>query len=364
MDTEDTSRRADLEAAFDKVSQASEPAPEPVQESLAIPDAPIGDKSVEETAAQKARDERGRFSKIGEKSPEPTPKVAEKPVEKPVVQAVVPTPAIPTPTPEVTLPKIAPPRALKATTREGWQKLPREMQEDLAAWDRETLKTKSEAAQAMQMASTFKETVGPYEHLFRAEGVEPLQGIGNLMRTTAALATGAPQTKAQIVAGIIKTYGVDIATLDALLSGQGAPAAAPAYDPGMVARQAQEAVERTLQQYQQRAAQQTAAQQFEAFQATEPEFFDDLKDDMAKLLDSGFAKDYNDAYAKAQLLNPSVARVLEQRKAAASSSGVQRAQAAASSVKAQPAIGIAPSPERDRRGDLEDAWNRVHGGNR
>ena len=360
MDTEDTGRRADLEAAFDKVSQASEPAPEPVQESLAIPDAPIGDKSVDEVAAQKARDEKGRFSKIGESPKEPTPKVVEKPVE----QKVEASPSAPPPTPEVAQPKISPPRSLRVTAREAWQKLPREMQEDIAVWDRETLKTKSEAAQAMQMASTFRETIAPFEQQFRAEGVEPLQGIGNLLRTTAALATGAPQTKAGIVANIIKTYGVDIATLDALLSGQAAPPQQQTYDPNMIARQAQEAVKRELQQYQQQAAQKTAAQQLETFQSTEPEFFDDLRDDMSRLLESGFAKDYNDAYAKAQLLNPSVSRVLEQRKAAASSNGVQRAQAAASSVRGQPAVGIAASPERDRRGDLEDAWNRVHGGNR
>ena len=360
MDDNDNSRRADLEAAFDKVEQA-QATPEPVQEVVATPDSPIGDKPEESAEAKKARDEKGRFApKIGEKASEPqkeveTVKVAEKPA----------SPSAPPPTTEVTPPKIAPPRSLKATTREGWAKLPREMQEDIAVWDRETLKTKSEAAQAMQMASTFKETIAPFEHLFRAEGVEPLQGIGNLMRTTAALATGAPQTKASIVAGIIKTYGVDIATLDALLSGQ-APSQPqqPAYDPGMVAREAQEAVKRELQQYQQRAAQTTAASQLEAFEATEPEFFDDLRDDMARLLESGFAKDYNDAYSKAQLLNPTVARVVEQRKAAASANGVQRAQAAASSVRGQPAVGIAASPERDRRGDLEDAWNKIHGGSR
>jgi hypothetical protein len=359
MDNEDTSRRADLEAAFDKVEQA-QATPEPAQEVIAVPDAPIGDKATDDAASQKARDEKGRFApKIGDKAPEPPKEVA--PVK---VEAKPAAPSAPPPITEVAQPKIAPPRSLKATTREGWAKLPREMQEDIAVWDRETLKTKSEAAQAMQMASSFKEAISPYEHLFRAEGVEPMQGIGNLMRTTAALATGAPQTKASIVAGIIKTYGVDIATLDALLSGQAAPQAQPSYDPGMVARQAQEAVRQELAQYQQRAAQTTAASQLEAFEATEPEFFDDLRDDMARLLESGFAKDYNDAYSKAQLLNPTVARVVEQRKAAASANGVQRAQAAASSVRGQPAIGVAASPERDRRGDLEDAWNKIHGGNR
>jgi hypothetical protein len=361
MDTEDTGRRADLEAAFDKVEQASAPTPEPIQESVAIPDAPIGDKAEDEAAAQKARDDKGRFAKIGDKSPESTPKVVEaKPVEAKVV-----TPAIPTPTPESTLPKIAPPRSLKATTREGWQKLPREMQEDIAVWDRETLKTKSEAAQAMQFREQYQQHIGPFEQVFRQQGVEPLQGLNNIVRAAVPLYTGSAQDRVGVIAGLIRDFKVDIGMLDSALSGQAIPQQAqPAYDPGMIARQAQEAVKRELQQYQQQAAQRTAAEQLSAFEATEPEFFDDLRDDMSRLLESGFAKDYNDAYNKAQLLNPTVARVIEQRKAAASVNGAQRAQAAASSVKAQPAIGIAATQERDRRGDLEDAWNKIHGGSR
>ena len=359
MDDNDTSRRADLEAAFDKVEQASA-APEPVQEVISVPDAPIGDKP-DDSAAQKARDEKGRFAtKIGDKPAEP-PKAAE-PVKVEVKPAA---PSAPPPTPEVTPPKIAPPRSLKATTREGWAKLPREMQEDIAVWDRETLKTKSEAQQAMQMASSFKEAIGPYEHLFRAEGVEPMQGIGNLMRTTAALATGAPQTKASIVAGIIKTYGVDIATLDALLSGQAAPPQQQAYDPNMVARQAEEAVDRKIKQLEQQAAREKASKMLEEFQAESPEFYDDeVRSVMERLLSAGLATDFKDAYNQAIERLPAYQRIIEQRKAAASVSGVQRAQAAASSVRGNPATGIAASVERDRRGDLEDAWNKIHGGNR
>jgi len=360
MDDNDSSRRADLEAAFDKVEQA-QATPEPAQEVIAVPDAPIGDKATDDAASQKARDEKGRFAtKIGDKASEP-PKEAE-PVK---VEAKAAPPSAPPPTPEVTPPKIAPPRSLKATTREGWAKLPREMQEDIAVWDRETLKTKSEAQQAMQTNERLNnEIVNPMSQMFREEGVEPIQGLKNLALAYATVKNGSPDQKVDVIARLIQVGRVDISLLDARLSGQAAPQQQPSYDPGMVARQAQEAVRQELQQYQQRAAQTTAASQLEAFEATEPEFFDDLRDDMARLLESGFAKDYNDAYSKAQLLNPTVARVVEQRKAAASANGVQRAQAAASSVRGQPAIGVAASPERDRRGDLEDAWNKIHGGNR
>jgi hypothetical protein len=217
----------------------------------------------------------------------------------------------------------------------------------------------------MQFREQYQQHIGPFEQVFRQQGVEPLQGLNNIVRAAVPLYTGSAQDRVGVIAGLIRDFKVDIGMLDSALSGQAIPQQAqPAYDPGMIARQAQEAVKRELQQYQQQAAQRTAAEQLSAFEATEPEFFDDLRDDMSRLLESGFAKDYNDAYNKAQLLNPTVARVIEQRKAAASVNGAQRAQAAASSVKAQPAIGIAATQERDRRGDLEDAWNKIHGGSR
>ena len=336
---------ADVAAAIEKLDKP----PEPVAEIVASE--PIGE--VKETAAEaKARDEKGRFAKIGDKAPEP-PKEA----EAPKVEVKAAPPVAPPPNPEPVKPRFKAPSSLRPTSREAWDKVPVEVQEDIDRIDREVRKVMQESAQARQGYERFKEAVTPYEPLFRAEGVDTMQGINNLMRATAVLATGAPQAKADLIANLIQRYGVDIATLDARLSGQAAPQQQQVYDPGMVAREAQEAVRRELAQYQQQAAQKTAAQQLEAFQATDPEFFEDLKEDMSKLLESGFAKDYSDAYAKAQVLNPSVARVLEQRKAAANQGSTQRAVAAASSIRAQPTAAVpiitGGSLEDDVRASIE-----------
>jgi len=358
MADNETSLKEDLAAAFEAADKASEPAPVEAVVEVSAPVDPIGESA--EAKEARVRDEKGRFTaKVGDKDPEP-PKVA----EAPKAEVKPPPPAEPAPIVEPEKPKARPPASWKPTAREGWDKVPQDIQAEVIRRERETAMALQESSEARQTYSKFKELTSPYEPMFRAEGVDAMQGIGNLMRATAVLATGAPQAKADLIANLIQRYGVDIATLDARLSGQAQQPQQSAYDPGYIARQAQEAVRRELAQYQQESAKKTAAQQLEAFQATEPEFFADLRDDMSRLLETGFAKDYNDAYSKAQLLNPTVARVIEQRKAAASVSGVQRAQAAASSVRGNPATGIAASVERDRRGDLEDAWNKVHGGNR
>ena len=356
MAENENSSRDDFAAAFDAATPTPEAAPAPV-EVIATPE-PIGE-SVEAREAR-VRDEKGRFAaKIGDKAHETPPKE----VEAPKVEAKVTPPSEPTPTPEPVKADIPPPRSLAAPLREAWKKLDATEREYLLKREGEVTRVHSEAQQYRQVAEKYKEITSPYEPLFRAEGVDTMQGINNLMRATAVLATGAPQAKADLIANLIQRYGVDIQQLDARLSGQAMPQAQhqPTYSPEMIAQQAQEAVRRELAQYQQQAAQRTAAQQLEAFQATEPEFFDDLKEDMGKLLETGFAKDYNDAYAKAQLLNPVVARIVEQRRAAASSSGVHRAQAAASSVRGQPTAG-GPAPSGGSTSDdVARAWAAVEG---
>jgi DNA-binding TFAR19-related protein (PDSD5 family) len=235
------------------------------------------------------------------------------------------------------------------------------MQEDISRIDKEARKLASESAEARQTFDKYREIVSPYEHLFRAEGVEPLQGINNLMRTTAMLATGPQQTKAQIVAGIIKTYGVDIATLDALLAGQPASPQQyqqPAYQPPDPRQFRDPRLDALLQQ-QTHKVQQEAAEQLSEIE--NEDFYDDLRDNMAKLLEAGLVKTAREAYDRAALFHPEVAKVMEQRRAAASQGSTQRAQAAASSIKPQPAVGVAATSDRGWAGAVEDAWEKLNG---
>lgn len=357
----DDNRREDIAAAFEAAEKAPEPTPEPIQQDLAIatPPEPIGEKP---------RDDKGRFApKIGEEpKPEVKPKAEAKPAEvpkaedKPPVEAKPAEPAKPV---EPERPKVRAPASWKPTAREGWDKVPPDIQQEVIRREREITHTLSETAEARQNYSKFKETIAPFEHMIRSEGVEPVQAVGNLLRTAASLATGPQQTKAQIVAGLIKTYGVDIATLDSLLSGQ-APAQQPqGYQaPPNPAQFRDPRLDALLEQQTQRVQQQAA----EALADVEQEeFFDDVRQDMADLLEvaskRGVALSARDAYTRAVALHPEVSRVLEQRKAAGVSNGAaQRAAAAASSVRAQPTATVA-SAGGSLREDLVAAMERLNG---
>ena len=365
MAENETSLRDDLSAAFDKVEQAAEPAPAPPeapQDAVASSE-PVG---VKVGSDGKPRDEKGRYlspEKVaigGEeaKKAESPPKV-EDGLAKPPVEAA---PAEPTPTPEVEKPKFRAPASWKPTAREGWDKLPPDIQQEVMRREKEISSTLNETVEARQTYQKFKETVGPYEHMFRAEGIEPIQGIGNIIRTTAALATGPQQTKAQIIATLIKSYGVDIATLDALLAGQtpqqGVTQQAPPYDPR---------VDQLLRQIEQAKAQKETQLQRQAQEALSEieaeEFFDDVREDMADLLEvaakRGVAMSPKDAYNRAVMLHPEVSKVLEQRKAAATQGATQRAMAAASSVRAQPTAAPAGPVGDSIKDALESAWDRL-----
>lgn len=358
--------KEDIAAAFDKADEPT-PAPEPVEAPAeVVAAAPVG-----ENQDGKVRDEKGRFaSKIGEapaeKKPE-APKQLEIPQPKTVkvpsiatgkdmeVEVGIPQP----PAPEK--PKARPPSSWKPTAREGWDKVPPEIQEEVLRVDREVRKVMSESAVARNAYQRFRETVTPFEPLMKAQGAEPMQVVGNLLRTAAQLATAPSQRRAEIVADIIKTYGVDIPALDSILSGQPAPTQAPQqWQPPDPAQFRDPRLDALLAQ-QQTVLQQKAASQIE--EVEQEEFFEDVREDMADLLEvaskRGVALSARDAYNRAVMLHPKASRVMEQRRAAATQNGAtQRAIAASSSVRAQPASGVESPKDLDLRSAIEAAFNK------
>jgi hypothetical protein len=364
---EESSLKDDIAAAFD----AAEPNKDgPVIDAPAVKDtpqdsiepSPIGDKA-DADAAQRARDDKGRFAKIGEQPALKVtpPKEGEvKPPEEKAPEAAKPVETAP---PEVV--KVKPPASWKPTAREGWDKVPADIQQEVIRRERETAIALQETAEARRTHEAFKQLTSPYQPLFQAEGVDPIQGVGNLLRTTAMLATGPQGTKAQIVAGIIRTYGVDLETLGALLQGQPAPASAQPTAPPRDPRVDQLLAEvNQAKQFKQQQLEQQAMSAIEQIQ--QEEFFNDVREDMADILEvaarRGLQMSAKDAYNRAIAIHPEVSRVLEQRRAAANSNGsTQRAMAASSSVKGSPtAAPIAPSGQ-SLQDDIAAAWDRVAG---
>lgn len=276
-------------------------------------------------------------------------------------------------------PELKPPQNWKAAAREEWANLPRHVKEEAKRVEIETMRVMRESAQARKFAENFEKTLTPYKAFITGE---PLQVMNSLFQTAVALQTAPPVDKAHLVAQIIKGYNVDIETLDKLLAGQ-----AP-QDTQTQARQSQQPaqfrdprVDQWLEREQQektRAAQQTV-QTF----AREAEFLDEpwpgkvrsdgspvlVRDLVANLLDAassdGIDLSLKEAYAQVVQQHPDVSKVLRQReeaqRAATAKAATQRARAASSSVRSQPASRPQGAQKADLDAILDEAFSSATG---
>jgi len=364
-----TTMRDALEAAFEKADEplptpvASDPAPaldsiEPVEassEPTAAPEATQDlntlseEKPVDNEALQQPeRDEQGKFKK-----PEG-------------VQAG---------------PKSAPrqqgekaPASWRPDIREHWGTLPEPVRAEIQRRESEVARTLQETAEARKTAEAVMKTIEPYQAFIKAENSNPLQAIDNLMGTAARLRTGTAPELAQLVAGIVNQFGTGrfgngfIEMLDSALAGQ-----TPKQDPQQLAieqvlNQRLAPMQNMLTQFQQAQLQQqqqaTQAAQSEVSTFLErAEFGNDVREDMADIIEAAQRRGQNislqDAYKKACLMNDSVRAVISQRVKAKgaqqTTQAAQKARSAAVQVSGAAPMGALRQESTDVRTAIEAA---------
>lgn len=337
--------REDVAAAVEALSAAPEETTEPTTE--AAPAEVEAAPEPTETPAEKTqreRDEAGRF-KAKSEAKTAAPKTEAK-AETPAPVAAAPA-QTPIPAPAVTTPSIKAPQSWRADVREKFAALPPEVQAEVVRRETEIAQTLQGASEPKKFFEQFKQLVGPYEGMIRAEGSDPLKAVGNLLQTAAALRTAPPEHKAQLVAQLVQSYDIPIEALAAALDGK-APAAQgrpqPQVDPTAIAQQVRQQL---MQEFQQKQFAEST-QKAEAW-AQDKEFIEDVRVDAANILEvyarSGRALTLDQAYDMACRNHPEVSKVLEQREAAKKSAesvaAATKARAAGSSVKSQPAVAPA-----------------------
>ncbi len=256
-----------------------------------------------------------------------------------------------------------PPVGLSPEAREVWSDVPDAVKSEIAKREKDYANGIKQYAESAKRAQAMDRTLQPYQQLFAMNG-----GAANfmpgLMQTASVLQMGAPAQKAEMVANLIKQFGVDIRTLDNLLVGQAPPkevqqqsevqqavnqAVAP-YQQHMQQIQA-------AQQHQQQAAQQEISNEVQTF-ASDPshEFYHDVKAEMADILDlasnRGYQMTMQEAYDKACQLNPQISKILMTR-GQAPTDGQRRAAGSVHGTLGGPGGQSAPD---SMRAAIEDAW--------
>lgn len=280
-------------------------------------------------------------------------------------QAITPGPA-----------ELKPPQSWKSTAREKWNTLAPEVREEVLRIERETKQAIAAHAAEKKYAQSFREVVTPYEAQIRAEGSTPERAVQNLLQTALALRTAPPAHKAELMAETLITYGVPlehlVASLERRLSGQPAPRQPQgqqfqpqSLDPASIAKQVREELMSSLEKQRESQAIERGLSEVEVFGA-DKEFFDDLREDMADIIDRannrGSPITLEQAYNRAAREHPEASKVFEQREAASraakANASTQRSRNAASSVRSSPAVNPGSvGRELSRREVIEKAWD-------
>ena len=272
-----------------------------------IADAPSNDNDLHSPdAAAKARDEQGRFARHEEK-PNIT---AEAPKADATTQPqdVAPTDA------QSVIPQSAPaarPVSWKKEFQPTWDKLntgipltPEESKK-LAAYN--TQREGEYAAGISQYktiadgAKHLTDVVQPYSGLFQQYGINAPTLLQSMLEAHKVLALGSLQEKLQRFSQLAQEYGIPLNAVAQNEQG--------ALDPNVMhlMQETQSVKEQLAQVAQWRNQQETQAvnQQVEKFNDAEKyPYFQDVRNEMADLLQNGAAKDLDDAYLKAVRFNP------------------------------------------------------------
>ena len=187
---------------------------------------------------------------------------------------------------------------------------------------------------------TLNKALAPHMEYLNQVGVAPETAISTLIAAEKVLRTSDQQTKTQMFMKLAHDYGIDTNSLTNI-----------PFDPYKYQLeqqlQAQQAQLAQIMQSRQIAEEAQLGQTIEQF-AQQHEYFDEVRETMADLLDKGLASDLNDAYSKAVRLNDDVFARTTQTNVQVNpiqraNNAAKAAKAAAVSVKGAPKGGMRPT---------------------
>lgn len=237
--------------------------------------------------------------------------------------------------------ELKPPSQWKPEVREHWNKLPKVVQQEIHRREADAMRLIGSVGPKIRMADEVAQHMSPFSERLQTNGVSPSTFLGDVFTTIRNLAGGTPQQKAEVVANIVQSYGVDLRALDAALTGRIRTPPEVQQARNLAAR-----AEMVLQQNAQQGVQQIQVEadatvsQF----AADPkhEFIDDVRDLMADLVEAGRVHNLEDAYSAAVWAHPDTRKILLQReaqqRAAVKTRRASAARMASSSVSGTPSL--------------------------
>tara|TARA_R110000764_G_scaffold14411_10_gene41159 strand:+ start:487 stop:1626 length:1140 start_codon:yes stop_codon:yes gene_type:complete len=370
-----TTLRDTISAAYEEPEAAPEQAPEQAEfTEPTFEPSDLADSPADDSPAAEAADASKDLNALSEEAPEVEAPIEEAPRNeksktKGKDEGMTPGPKSgPKPQGERA------PASWKPETREHWAALPEGVRAEVSRRESEVARTLQETAEGRRSYEAVMKTIEPYQHFIKAENSNPLQAIDNLMATAARLRTGTAPELATMVAGMVSQFGVGrfgngfVELLDQALSGQQVKVDPQQAALDQVLDQRLAPMQNMLQRFEQAQqqnqaqSQQSATNEVASF-LSRAEFGEDVREDMADLLEVAQRKGQNlslgDAYKKACVLNDNVRAVLSQRVQAKGAQGTtqaaQRARSAAVQVSGAAPMGGPKQEATNVRNAIEAA---------
>lgn len=330
-----------------EVVEAQEPAAQEAPETGTEKSEETLDIVAREIGKQRERDEAGRFAKKQGEAP-----VLEKTVVPGQEEPVAPVVQEP--------PKHNPFSAWKKEAQEKLSLLEPDVQQMIVEREGQFHRGIEQYKEEANFARTIKKAVAPHAEYMQQLGVTPDFALSHLVGVERQLRTGSAEQKAAMFQQMALDYGVDLGQI-----------AQMPFDPNMFRLQQQvnilQAQLQTPQASQQTAEDGEIESTIDEFSRTH-EHFEELRGDMALLLQEGKAANLDDAYVKAIRLNDGLfekyqAKQLEESRrneAMKANQAAKAAKAAAVSVKGAP-TGITHSPTPATTEDAVRQAMKQHG---
>jgi hypothetical protein len=252
-----------------------------------------------------------------------------------------------------------PPASWKKDYHEAWTTADPKLKE--YAWKREEeMRAGVEPLLSKaQFADQIQQAIEPYMNNIRGLGIEAPQAVKALMEADNVLRHGSPQQKQAYFAQLAQQYGINMGDVQVQPT-----------DPNFYAIQNELAQVRgevlNWKQQQENAQNEALLQEINQFQA-KAEYFEEARPTMIQLLNSGVAKDLDDAYQKAIRLDSDLFTKHQQAsqgaadaaKREASNKAAKAARAAAVSVKSSTPGAATSTKAQDRRSLLMEQFDNM-----
>lgn len=253
--------------------------------------------------------------------------------------------------------------APKTWTKEAladWATLPPRVQQEVLKREEDFLRGITQYKTAAEIGQRYDAVAQPYQAVLQAENIDPVQLFQSFAANHYLLSKGTEDQKLQIAASLVDGYGIDFAKLIDYMGDRAIGAPDP-YVKQLETRLAQlEGTTRQQVEAQHSAARSQVENEVSAF-ASDPAhpYFEEVSDDIAKLLNSGLATDLKDAYEKAVYANPVTRqKELDRLTAEARASGQSVAQTRVDKIARSTAADVKTIPTQRNgtvpRGSMDD----------